>query len=84
VERRARALGDRGAQVSYHDPHVPTLKEDHITLSSVPLTPETLKAADCVMIVTDHAAIDYQLVKRHARATVDTRHVLSRDKGPRA
>ena len=79
-----RLLEQRGALVSYHDPHVATLKEDHITLSSVALTPETLKAADCVMIITDHSAIDYQLVKRHARATVDTRHVLPRDKGSRA
>src|SRR5258705_6195874 len=79
-----RLLEQRGALVSYHDPHVATLEEDHITLSSVALTPETLKAADCVMIITDHSAIDYQLVKRHARATVDTRHVLPRDKGSRA
>jgi UDP-N-acetyl-D-glucosamine dehydrogenase len=57
---------------------VPTLKEDGITLSSVPLTQETLRGADCVMIVTDHSAVDYEMVKRHARATVDTRHVLKR------
>jgi UDP-N-acetyl-D-glucosamine dehydrogenase len=44
----------------------------------VPLTAETLRGADCVMIITDHTAVDYQLVKRHARATVDTRHVLPR------
>jgi hypothetical protein len=31
------------------------------------------------MIITDHSAVDYPLVKRHARATVDTRHVLQRE-----
>jgi len=55
---------------------VPVLKEDSIALNSVPLTAETLAQADCVIIVTDHAAIDYKLIARHARAAVDTRHVL--------
>jgi UDP-N-acetyl-D-glucosamine dehydrogenase len=55
------------------------LKEDSIALTSQPLTAETLRAADCVMIITDHGAVDYQMVKRHARTTVDTRHVLPRD-----
>jgi len=74
-----RLLRQRGAQISYHDPHVATLKEDGITMNSVPLNADTLRGADCVMIVTDHAAVDYQLIKRHSRATVDTRHVLPRE-----
>jgi UDP-N-acetyl-D-glucosamine dehydrogenase len=75
-----RLLHQRGAQVSYHDPHVATLTEDGISLSSVALSADTLRGADCVMIITDHDAVDYELVKRHARATVDTRHVLSRER----
>src|SRR2546428_8445361 len=71
-----RLLRQRGAELADHDPHVPVLKEDGIALNSVPLTAETLKQADCVIIVTDHAAIDYKLIARHARVTVDTRHVL--------
>ena len=71
-------LHQRGADISYHDPHVPVLKEDGITMSSVALTQESVKKADCVIIVTDHAAVDYKLIARHARATVDTRHVLPR------
>jgi len=74
-----RLLQQRGAKVSYHDPHVATIKEDHIVLSSVPLTEQTLRDADCVMIITDHNAVDYKLVQRHARATVDTRHILPRE-----
>jgi UDP-N-acetyl-D-glucosamine dehydrogenase len=80
-----RLLHQRGAQISYHDPHVATLKDDGIALASQPLSVETLRNIDCVMIITDHTAVDYQMVKRHARATVDTRHVLPRDaKGARA
>jgi UDP-N-acetyl-D-glucosamine dehydrogenase len=74
-----RLLHQRGAEVSYHDPHVPTIQEEGITLSSQPLTAEALRSVDCLMIITDHSAVDYQLVKRHARATVDTRHVLPRE-----
>ena len=74
-----RLLHQRGAQISYHDPHVPTLKDDGVNLTSVPLDADTLRGADCVMIITDHSSVDYQLVKRHARATVDTRHVLPRE-----
>jgi UDP-N-acetyl-D-glucosamine dehydrogenase len=73
-----RLLEQQGARVSYHDPHVPSFREDGHEYRSVPLTPAILEAADCVMVVTDHAAIDFHLVKRHARLAVDTRHALPR------
>jgi UDP-N-acetyl-D-glucosamine dehydrogenase len=73
-----RLLEQQGARVSYHDPHVPSFREDGHEYRSVPLTPAILEAADCVMVVMDHAAIDFHLVKRHARLAVDTRHALPR------
>ena len=73
-----RLLAQRGAVVRYHDPHVPILKEEDIDLKSIPLTPESLKSADCTVIVTDHAAIDYAAVARHARVVVDTRNALAK------
>ena len=73
-----RLLEQQGARVSYHDPHVPSFQEDGREYRSVSLTPATLEAADCVMVVTDHSAIDFHLVKRHARLAVDTRHALPR------
>jgi UDP-N-acetyl-D-glucosamine dehydrogenase len=57
---------------------VPALDEDGVTLRSVPLTPAALQAADCVLVVTDHTAVDYGVVARHARILVDTRNVLAR------
>jgi UDP-N-acetyl-D-glucosamine dehydrogenase len=71
-------LQQRGATVVYHDPFVSHLEEDSVDLRSVPLTHDQLAAADCVIIVTDHSAVDYPLVARHARRVVDTRHVLPR------
>ncbi|HZI23061.1 MAG TPA: nucleotide sugar dehydrogenase [Gemmatimonadales bacterium] len=73
-----RLLRRRGAQVSYHDPYVRTLKEDDIDLASVPLTSETIAAADCVVIVTDHSDVDYALVERCGRVIVDTRNALEK------
>ena len=76
-------LMDRGAIVAYHDPHVaafhPMRKYD-LGLTSQPLTATTLAAADCVVIITDHAAIDWQLVGANAGLIVDTRDAMSRVK----
>ena len=37
--------------------------------------PETLAAHDATLVVTDHTAVDYELVARHAPLIVDTRGV---------
>jgi UDP-N-acetyl-D-glucosamine dehydrogenase len=73
-----RLLQQRGASICYHDPHIPHLHEDGLDLRSTALTPETLQRADCVVIVTDHSAVDYAAVGTHARIVVDTRHALPR------
>src|SRR5438874_4850896 len=78
-----RLLQRRGAVVSYHDPHVRKLKDEAIDLTSLPLTSETIAAADCVVIVTDHTEVDYALVERCSRVIVDTRNALPKA-GPRA
>lgn len=42
------------------------------------LTPDALRAADCVVIVTDHRAFDWAMVAKHARVIVDTRNAIAR------
>ena len=72
-------LAKLGAQVSYHDPHVPVLadmRKYDLDMNSVELTAETVRASDCVIIVTDHAAIDWDLVGREAGLIVDTRNAM--------
>ena len=71
-------LEGQGATVTYHDPFVASFREDGHNYVSVPLTRETVAAADCVMIVTDHSELDFATVKHHARAVVDTRNALAR------
>lgn len=71
-------LEGQGATVTYHDPFVASFREDGHNYVSVPLTRETVAAADCVMIVTDHSELDFATVKHHAKAVVDTRNALAR------
>jgi UDP-N-acetyl-D-glucosamine dehydrogenase len=73
----------RGARASFHDPHVSEIPptREHGALAgrrSVALTGDRLAAADAVLIVTDHDAVDYGLVAARARLVVDTRNVLAR------
>jgi UDP-N-acetyl-D-glucosamine dehydrogenase len=70
-------LSRRGADVGYHDPHVPSLgrsRHYRFALESLPLSEETLRAAHAVLIVTDHSSVDYGFVVQHASLVVDTRN----------
>jgi UDP-N-acetyl-D-glucosamine dehydrogenase len=69
-------LQDKGADVQYHDPYVPDLSHEGIALQSVPLSSTILAGADCVVIITDHANLDWQLIQEQARLVVDTRNAL--------
>jgi UDP-N-acetyl-D-glucosamine dehydrogenase len=71
-----RMLAERGARVSYADPHIPQLVVGDLKLTSAPLTAETVERADCVLIATDHRAFDYALIARAAALVVDLRNAL--------
>lgn len=75
-------LRDLGADIAYSDPNVPRfpkMREHRFDLVSVPLTPETLKAQDAVLLLTDHSDFDYDLIVREARLLIDTRGKFDRD-----
>jgi UDP-N-acetyl-D-glucosamine dehydrogenase len=73
-------LNQKGADVRYIDPWVPRLPEavsfGGTPLETQPLTPASLAAADCVAILTEHDAIDYDLIRRSSRLIVDTRSAI--------
>lgn len=71
-------LHEKGALVEYHDPYVPEAQVDELRLRCVANLAEALRAADCVVIVTDHTAYDWPAVTGAARLLVDTRGVLRR------
>jgi UDP-N-acetyl-D-glucosamine dehydrogenase len=67
-------LQQRGTVVSFSDPHVQELRLDGAVLKAQP--EEAACEADCVVIVTDHAAFNYQRLVRTAQLIVDTRNAL--------
>ncbi len=75
-------LFEHGADVSYHDPHVPLFagmrKYMEYRMHSVPLTQANVAAADCVLIVTNHSVIDWQAIAQHAQLVVDSRNALAK------
>ncbi|MHC4550569.1 MAG: nucleotide sugar dehydrogenase [Planctomycetota bacterium] len=77
-----RLLEDRGAQIVYNDPFVPSFRSGSEVHESVPLTEEELARADCVVVTCRHAGIDFDFVARHARVIVDTRNAYPRNGAP--
>ena len=66
-------LAEKGAEVSYHDPHVPAFHHEGMEMASVSDLNAALAASDCVVIVTDHAEYDWDDIAARAALTVDTR-----------
>jgi len=69
-------LEEKGAQVLYHDPHVPAFRHEGMEMVSVSDLDTALKLVDCVVVATDHAAYDWTHIADKAALVVDTRHVL--------
>jgi UDP-N-acetyl-D-glucosamine dehydrogenase len=67
AEKLIHLLRNAGAEVSYHDPHVPEFDG----MTSVALEPERY---DCVAIVTNHSGIDYGEVVQRGSVVVDFRN----------
>ncbi len=71
-------LRSAGAEVAYSDPHVPAfpkMREHKFDLSSVALTPETVAGFDAVVLTTDHAKFDYDMIRTNAQVIIDSRGV---------
>ncbi|MGH3136079.1 MAG: nucleotide sugar dehydrogenase [Gaiellaceae bacterium] len=69
-------LQNAGADVAYHDPHVPSFTENGVEMSSSPLD---AGAYDCVVVVTNHSGIDYDQLVEDADLVVDLRNATGRN-----
>src|SRR4051812_13225589 len=73
-------LQERGARVDYTDPHAPVLHArewaGRAELRSVDLTREEIAKYDCVVILTDHRAFDYDMIVDGSQLLLDTRNAL--------
>lgn len=74
-------LQERGADISYCDPHIPELPPMRSfnvpAMTSCELTPEYLGSLDCTLIATDHTAFNWEEIVRHSRLVVDTRNATA-------
>ena len=69
-------LQKAGADVSYHDPHVPSFAEHGTVLESQPLVPAEY---DAVVIATAHSSTDYRRLVDEALLVVDLRNAIGRE-----
>jgi UDP-N-acetyl-D-glucosamine dehydrogenase len=75
-------LRNKGAQVSYHDPHVPSLRlHGGASMESIAYSTQALADADCVVVITDHSTYDWMQIAQTAKVLVDTRHAVPRGVG---
>ncbi len=71
-----------GAEVAYHDPHVPVVgpTREHMEWAgrrSLDWTTENLRAQDCIVISTHHAAFDLEQLAACADLIIDTRNAMA-------
>lgn len=71
-------LQDDGAEVLYHDPHVPEFRGHGLSLECSPLSDEVLGEVDLVVVLTDHSTIDYSNVVAKTRQVLDTRNACKK------
>ena len=78
-------LNNLGAKLVYHDPFVPSVRlENDVIMENVDYSAALLESADCVVIVTDHGAFDWQHILDHSKLVVDTRNATVRADKSRA
>jgi len=63
-----------GAQVTYHDPYIPSIRIGSLMLNSVKITEEMLQNVDCVVIHTDHTEIPLKDIVNYSPIVFDTRN----------
>lgn len=75
-------LRRKGAEVSYHDPHVAELQPEFgEKMLSVELTKKNLTEADCAVLITNHEEFDGEALAKDIRLIVDTRNALGGTNG---
>ena len=71
-------LLEKGAEVSYHDSHVPAFSHEGKAFKSVPDLYRTAREADCILITADHDGYDWEEIHRISNLVVDSRATLPR------
>ncbi len=70
-------LAEKGASITYHDPYVRECAVEGRVYKNTDLSDEAVGAADLVVILTDHSAIDYEALCARAHRVFDTRNATA-------
>jgi nucleotide sugar dehydrogenase len=71
-------LLEDGAEVMYHDPHVPEFRGHGLSMECSPLSDEVLNECDLVVVLTDHSTVDYANVAAKSKCILDTRNAFKK------
>lgn len=74
-------LEEKGAEVDYNDPYIPTapkMRKYKMEKKSIPLKAENISRYDCVIITTDHSVYDPEFIVENARLVIDTRNLTGK------
>jgi UDP-N-acetyl-D-glucosamine dehydrogenase len=69
-------LREQGADVAYHDPHVPSVMIGRYRMTGKPYSRDLLRGADAVVVATAHQAFDAADILRHSKLVIDTRNIM--------
>lgn len=72
-------LQEKGADVRYYDPYVPEVDHEGWHLESEPSLDEAVLGVDGVVLITDHADLDYLQVVAKVPFVFDTRNAIQAD-----
>jgi UDP-N-acetyl-D-glucosamine dehydrogenase len=70
-------LRRRGARISYHDPFVAQVDQPGLRMRSKAVTRQTLRTADCVLLLTPHDTFDLDLIVSESRLLFDARNATN-------
>ncbi len=72
-------LEKEGAIVDYHDPYIPKThpgRRYKKIKESVILKEDTVSSYDCIIIVTNHSNVDYEMLRKSSKLIIDTRNAM--------
>lgn len=76
-----RLLTEKGGNIMYYDPYIPSLRYADKVILSEKLNKENLRNSDLVVILTDHTNIDYQFIIDNSKIIYDTKNITSKYNG---
>jgi UDP-N-acetyl-D-glucosamine dehydrogenase len=69
-------LDEKGAEIHFCDPYVPTISVNGKSIDSLELTPQLLQSMDLIAILTDHSIFDYAMIAKFSPLIFDTRNAV--------